>query len=239
MTTTVRMVYSRSSMRTAMVNRLWSHPSQHRSSPFSTIMRTMSSSFNHNMCGINTNNEACRIDHRDGKHIIVTRYSPTNPHVHHNSMKSFVSKQRLRKIHHFSTKASSARVEEIFQKILQLDFVEVNLLGQVVYEKLGMDVSGASLLGGASKSGGGTAGQQQQPEKVEEKTEFDLKLTGFDAKAKIKVIKEIRAITGLGLKDAKQMVEGAPNVVKTNLKKEEAEELKAKLESLGATVELE
>ena len=74
---------------------------------------------------------------------------------------------------------------------------------------------------------------------MEEKTEFDLKLTGFDAKAKIKVIKEIRTITGLGLKDAKQMVESAPKVVKTSIKKEEAEELKAKLESLGATVELE
>eukprot|EP00985_Skeletonema_marinoi_P014268 scaffold7207_cov94-Skeletonema_marinoi.AAC.1 len=63
-------------------------------------------------------------------------------------------------------------------------------------------------------------------------------LTGFDAKAKIKVIKEVRAITALGLKEAKDLVEGAPSTVKKDIKMEEAEELKAKLEALGATVEI-
>ena len=67
---------------------------------------------------------------------------------------------------------------------------------------------------------------------------FDLKLTGFDAAAKIKVIKEIRAITSLGLKEAKELVETVPSVVKKGIKKEEAEELKAKLEALGATVDI-
>ena len=237
--TTLQMVYSRMSMRTIMVNRLWSYPSQNRSSAFSTIMTT-SSIYNYMSDDMNTTNEKeeCRIDHV-GKHI-VTRYSLSNPHVH-RKMTSFVSSKQPSQYSHyyFSTKTSSTRVDEIFQKILQLDFVEVNLLGQVVYEKMGMDVTGASLLG-SSNSGANAGGQQQQQqEKVEEKTEFDLKLTGFDAKAKIKVIKEIRTITGLGLKDAKQMVESAPKVVKTSIKKEEAEELKAKLESLGATVELE
>eukprot|EP00578_Thalassiosira_sp_NH16_P006109 CAMPEP_0181117486 /NCGR_PEP_ID=MMETSP1071-20121207/22550_1 /TAXON_ID=35127 /ORGANISM="Thalassiosira sp., Strain NH16" /LENGTH=107 /DNA_ID=CAMNT_0023201881 /DNA_START=304 /DNA_END=627 /DNA_ORIENTATION=+ len=73
---------------------------------------------------------------------------------------------------------------------------------------------------------------------VEEKTIFDLKLTGFDAKSKIKVIKEVRAITSLGLKEAKELVEGAPTNVKKDIQKEEAEELKAKLEKVGATIEI-
>ena len=67
---------------------------------------------------------------------------------------------------------------------------------------------------------------------------FDLKLVGFDAKAKIKVIKEVRAIAGLGLKEAKELVEGAPKVVKKDIKKEEAEELQKKLEEVGATIEV-
>ncbi|KAK9813031.1 hypothetical protein WJX72_007836 [[Myrmecia] bisecta] len=74
---------------------------------------------------------------------------------------------------------------------------------------------------------------------VEEKTEFDLKLDGFDAAAKIKVIKEVRAMTDLGLKEAKELVEKSPAVLKKGLKKEEAEELKKKLEAAGAKVSLE
>lgn len=73
---------------------------------------------------------------------------------------------------------------------------------------------------------------------VEAKTVFDLKMTGYDEKSKIKVIKEIRAITGLGLKEAKEMVEGAPKVIKKDIKIAEAEELKSKLEAAGATVEI-
>ena len=73
---------------------------------------------------------------------------------------------------------------------------------------------------------------------VEVKTHFDLKLLGFDAKSKIKVIKEVRAISGLGLKEAKDLVEGAPKVIKKGLKQEEAEELMAKLVEIGAVIEL-
>ncbi|KDD76823.1 hypothetical protein H632_c94p0, partial [Helicosporidium sp. ATCC 50920] len=76
-------------------------------------------------------------------------------------------------------------------------------------------------------------------EEKEEKTSFDLKLESFDAAAKIKVIKEIRGITELGLKEAKELVEGAPAMVKKGLKKEEAEEFKKKLEAVGAKVSLE
>ena len=98
-------------------------------------------------------------------------------------------------------------------------------------------------MGGGGNQGGGGGGNtaedgEDDAAAAEEKTAFDLKLTGFDAKAKIKVIKEIRTITSLGLKEAKELVEGAPSIVKKDIKKEEAEELKAKLEGLGATVEI-
>jgi large subunit ribosomal protein L7/L12 len=73
---------------------------------------------------------------------------------------------------------------------------------------------------------------------VEAKTIFDLKLVGFDAKAKIKVIKEVRAIAGLGLKEAKELVESAPKVIQKDLKQEKADELKAQLEAVGAEIEL-
>ena len=73
---------------------------------------------------------------------------------------------------------------------------------------------------------------------VEEKTEFDVVLAGFDAAAKIKVIKAVREITGLGLAEAKGMVEGAPKTLKEAVSKDEAEELKKKLEEAGAKVEL-
>ena len=91
---------------------------------------------------------------------------------------------------------------------------------------------------GGKKKGGAGGGDDVPAEAVEEKTAFDLKLTGFDAKSKIKVIKEVRGMTSLGLKEAKELVEGVPSVVKKDIKKEEAEEMKAKLEALGATVEI-
>ena len=75
-------------------------------------------------------------------------------------------------------------------------------------------------------------------EVVEEKTEFDVVLTGFDAAAKIKVIKAVREITGLGLAEAKAAVEAAPKAIKEGVSKDEAEELKKKLEEVGAKVEL-
>ena len=75
-------------------------------------------------------------------------------------------------------------------------------------------------------------------DKVEEKTAFDLKLVSFDAKTKIKVIKEVRTMAGLGLKEAKEAVEGAPRTIMKEIKKDQAEELAKKLEELGATVEI-
>jgi large subunit ribosomal protein L7/L12 len=83
----------------------------------------------------------------------------------------------------------------------------------------------------------GPAGGDGAAAAVEEKTEFDVVLTAAGAN-KIAVIKEVRGITGLGLKEAKDLVDGAPNPVKEGASKEEAEEIKSKLEGAGATVEL-
>lgn len=90
-------------------------------------------------------------------------------------------------------------------------------------------------MGGGAAGGAAPAAEEAK----EEKTAFDVKLASFDAKSKIKVIKEVRAITGLGLKEAKDLVEGAPSTLKKDVKKEEADELIEKLKAVGAVVELE
>lgn len=146
--------------------------------------------------------------------------------------------------HYISVASSSSpQVEQIFQKIIQLDTIEVHLLTELVNEKLGFQKLSPAQREAAARGGGGGGGRTgstttTEEEKVEMKTIFDLKLIGFDEKTKIKVIKEIRAITGLGLKEAKEMVEGVPKVVKKDIKMEEAQEIKAKLEAVGATVEI-
>ena len=75
-------------------------------------------------------------------------------------------------------------------------------------------------------------------EAAEEKTSFDAILSAFDSSSKIKVIKEVRAVTSLGLKEAKELVEGSPKPLKEGLTKEEAEEIKQKVEAVGGTVEI-
>ena len=92
---------------------------------------------------------------------------------------------------------------------------------------------GVSAAAMAAPAAGGAAAPA-----AEEKTEFDVVLAGFDAAAKIKVIKAVREITGLGLAEAKAVVEGAPKALKEAVSKDEAEELKKKLEEAGAKVEL-
>lgn len=130
-------------------------------------------------------------------------------------------------------------LHELAEEILHLSMYEMKELVDRVADHFGIEENeddDFGLGGGGGGEGGEGAGEE---EVKEEKTAFDLKLTGFDAKSKIKVIKEIRAVTGLGLKEAKEMVEGAPKVVKKDIKMEEAEELKAKLEAVGGTVEIE
>jgi len=138
--------------------------------------------------------------------------------------------------HYPNVTFSSPKLTELFDRIVYLDMVEIHLLTELLNQKMGVTLTDAERANMAAGGGGGGAAAEEAP--PEEKTAFDLKLTGYDKKAKIKVIKEVRAMSGLGLKEAKELVEGAPKVVKKEMKKEEAEELKAKLEAVGATVEL-
>mmetsp|Transcript_22644 Transcript_22644/g.49460 ORF Transcript_22644/g.49460 Transcript_22644/m.49460 type:complete len:95 (+) Transcript_22644:2-286(+) len=91
-------------------------------------------------------------------------------------------------------------------------------------------------MGGAPMAGGAAAAPAAEEAPVAEKTAFTVKLESFDASAKIKLIKEVRALTGLGLKEAKEMVEKTPVEVKKDIKKEEAETIKGKLEAAGGVV---
>jgi large subunit ribosomal protein L7/L12 len=136
---------------------------------------------------------------------------------------------------------ASPRVEELFQKIIWLDMVEVHLLAELINEKMGITISDAErerMARGGGRGKGNADVDDAPAEPIVEKTTFDVKLMGFDAKNKIKVIKEVRSLTNLGLKEAKELVEGVPATLKKNIKKEEAEELKALLEGLGAQVEI-
>lgn len=132
---------------------------------------------------------------------------------------------------------SSPKLQSLYTKIAQLPRDEVNILGALVIQVLGKKIFPGEFGGGSSGVAAGVAAVPMEEAK-EEKSLFDIKLLGFDAKAKIKVIKEVRAIGGLGLKEAKELVESAPKVIQKDMKKEKAEELKAQLEAIGAQVEI-
>ncbi len=121
-----------------------------------------------------------------------------------------------------------ADVAKLCDELLALTILEAKELNDLLEEK---GIKAAAAVDVAGPAGGGDAPA------AEEKDEFDVVLTGAGDK-KINVIKEVRAITGLGLKEAKDLVEGAPKAVKEAASKTEAEEIKAKLEAAGASVEL-
>lgn len=123
-----------------------------------------------------------------------------------------------------------ADLNQIVEDLSSLTVLEAAELSKLLEEKWG--VSAAAPMAMAMPGGAGAAG-----EAAEEKTEFSVVLKSAGDK-KINVIKEVRAITGLGLKEAKDLVEGAPKEVKGDLPKAEAEEMKKKLEAAGAEVEL-
>ncbi|CAB1118620.1 unnamed protein product [Ectocarpus sp. CCAP 1310/34] len=133
----------------------------------------------------------------------------------------------------------SPKVLEVMASIESLNFVEMAMLIDLFKNKLGLDELPTLSFGGADGGGESGGGDEDAPAAAAEKTIFKVKVTGFGDKAKIKVIKEVRVITGLGLREAKEMVESLPQVVKEDLKEDEAEAMKAKLEAVGATVELE
>ena len=122
-------------------------------------------------------------------------------------------------------------VQELLEAIGSLTLVEAAELVKAMEEKFG--ISAAAPVAVAAASGGSGAGAAE----VEEKTEFDVILTGFGDN-KINVIKEVRAITGLGLKEAKDLVEAGGKPVKEKVSKEEAEKIKKQLVEAGATVEV-
>ena len=123
-----------------------------------------------------------------------------------------------------------ADLNKIVEELSALTVLEAAELSKLLEEKWG--VSAAAAVAVAAPAAGGAAAPA-----AEEKTEFDVILTG-DGGKKINVIKEVRAITGLGLTEAKTLVESAPKAVKEGVNKEEAEKIKKQLEEAGATVEL-
>lgn len=121
-----------------------------------------------------------------------------------------------------------ADVKKFIEEIKTMTVLELNELVKALEEEFG--VSAAAPVGVVAAAGAAAPA-------AEEKTEFDVILTGFGDK-KLNVIKVIREITGLGLKEAKDMVEGCPKAVKEGVSKEDAEKVKADLEAAGATVEI-
>ena len=120
--------------------------------------------------------------------------------------------------------------DQVIDFIANMSVLEMSELVKNMEEKFGVSAAAAAVATPAAGSGGGEAA-------TEEKTEFDVILTSF-GENKINVIKEIRGITGLGLKEAKEAVESAPKAVKKGVSKEEAEEIKKKLEEAGASTEI-
>ncbi|MFQ5643494.1 MAG: 50S ribosomal protein L7/L12 [Thiogranum sp.] len=124
----------------------------------------------------------------------------------------------------------AASQEDILEAISNMSVMEVVDLISAMEEKFG--VSAAAAVAAAPAAGGGDAGGA-----AEEKTEFDVVMTSFGSN-KVSVIKAVRSITGLGLKEAKELVEGAPSPVKEGASKDEAEDIKKQLEEAGASVEV-
>ncbi|WP_040209994.1 50S ribosomal protein L7/L12 [Clostridium polynesiense] len=118
--------------------------------------------------------------------------------------------------------------EEIIQAIKEMSVLELNELVKACEEEFGVSAAAPVAVAGAAGAPGAAA---------EEKTEFDVVLASAGSE-KIKVIKAVREITGLGLKEAKELVDGAPKTLKEGVSKEDAEAMKAKLSEVGATVEI-
>ena len=123
----------------------------------------------------------------------------------------------------------AATKEDVVSFIDNMTVLEMSEFVKELEDKYGVTAAAPAVAVAAPAAGGESA--------AEEKTEFDVILTAIGDK-KIQVIKEVRTITGLGLKDAKDLVEGAPKVIKEGVKKEEAEEIQKKIEEVGGTVEV-
>ena len=122
-----------------------------------------------------------------------------------------------------------SKVQEVIDIVKELTVLELSELVKALEEEFGVSAAAPVAVAAAAPAAGGAA--------AEEKTEFDVVLASVGDK-KINVIKAVREITGLGLKEAKELVDGAPKPVKEKVSKEEADEIKAKLEEAGAGVEV-
>ncbi len=127
---------------------------------------------------------------------------------------------------------ATLKPEEILDAIANMTVLEVSELVKAMEEKFGVTAAAPVAVAAAGATGGAVA------EAEEEKTEFDVVLKSFNEGKKIPVIKEVRAITGLGLKEAKEVVESGEKVLKEGISKEEAGAMKEKLEAAGAVVEV-
>jgi large subunit ribosomal protein L7/L12 len=121
------------------------------------------------------------------------------------------------------------KFKKLVEEIEKMSVLDLSELVKVLEEKFGVSAAAPMMMGAAPVAEAGAA--------VEEKSEFDVEVTACGA-SKINVIKAVREITGLGLKDAKDLVDAAPKVIKEKVSKEEAETMKKKLEEAGATVTL-
>ncbi|KAK8789505.1 hypothetical protein WA538_001044 [Blastocystis sp. DL] len=137
------------------------------------------------------------------------------------------------------------KVVKLVDEVLALNFVQIGQFMKVMKERLGLpDVVAAPVAatpgaGAAPAAGGAAAPAEVKKEEKKEKKTANVKLVKYDAKDKIKIIKEVRGLLGLGLKESKTMVESVPVVLKENMPKKDAEALVAKLKELGAEVALE
>ncbi|MEM7252196.1 MAG: 50S ribosomal protein L7/L12 [Pseudomonadota bacterium] len=125
----------------------------------------------------------------------------------------------------------AANKDEILEAISNMTVLEVVELVEAMEEKFGVSAAVAAVAAAPAADGGGAAAA------AEEQTEFDVVLASF-GDSKVPVIKAVRGVTGLGLKEAKDLVEGAPAAVKEGVGKDEAEDIKKQLEEAGATVEV-
>lgn len=147
---------------------------------------------------------------------------------------------------HRLTPQQIQKVDAIFHKILWLDLFESSMLNEVVNERMGVSLTTkqrrqlGQLMGQRETAGNVSGGAGEGPaEEVEAGPVLvDMKLASFDAASKIKVIKEVRSILNLGLKEAKELVESAPVTLQKGMKQELADELKTKLEAVGAKIEI-
>ena len=128
---------------------------------------------------------------------------------------------------------SNITKEDVIKFIENMTVLELSELVKELEEKFGVSAAAPVAVAAAPGMAGAAGGEAQ----AEEKTEFDVILTGFGDK-KIQVIKAVREVTGLGLKEAKELVEGAPKPIKEGVSKEEAEEIKKKIEEAGGTAEV-